>query len=146
MGLWWTRWIWSFDLRGQHCLSSTGATKIYINLDIPENNEIIQSYESSSDGVTMIAGKLPPKLTTHEQMITNRKKISDLISMQPPKIKNNVVMVTLLAGIQEVQNKLGWYYFSCENCKRKLEKSGSVYRCDSCNRISVFLIRAYQPS
>ncbi|KAF5751371.1 hypothetical protein HS088_TW02G00384 [Tripterygium wilfordii] len=56
MGLWWTRWIWSFDLRGQHCLSSTGATKIYINLDIPENNEIIQSYESSSDGKDNIGG------------------------------------------------------------------------------------------
>ncbi|XP_038701879.1 replication protein A 70 kDa DNA-binding subunit D-like [Tripterygium wilfordii] len=128
---------------GQHYLSSTGATKFYINLDIPESKSLLESRGSKSVDLTMFAPNTT-RLSIQDQMESNRKNIYELTSMLPPKNVNNIVVVTLCAEIVEVQNKLGWYYFSCENCKRKLEKSDNVYRCEPCHRDSVFPNTSYK--
>ncbi|KAF5730752.1 replication factor A protein 1-like isoform X2 [Tripterygium wilfordii] len=98
---------------GEYSLSTTSSTKIYINLDIAETEQLISRDEQQE--VHTIENQRPPQLPLAEQMSLNRKTLKELTTISMADVQNSPLIVTTFATIQTIYNKYGWYYLSCEN-------------------------------
>ncbi|CAN1159655.1 hypothetical protein LINPERHAP2_LOCUS22845 [Linum perenne] len=99
-------------------LSSTGATKIYLNLDIPE----AQSLKSLN------GGKKPLAISNTIQMVT----FKDLDGLKKdPGNKGKIYKIQ--CTIKDVDH--GWFYWGCANdaCLRRVEEGSENFICAFCN-------------
>ncbi|CAN1339881.1 Replication protein A 70 kDa DNA-binding subunit C [Linum perenne] len=99
-------------------LSSTGATKIYLNLDIPE----AQSLKSLN------GGKKPLAISNTIQMVTF--KDLDVLKKDPG---NKGKIYKIQCTIKDVDH--GWFYWGCANdaCLRRVEEGSENFICAFCN-------------
>ncbi|XP_038707346.1 uncharacterized protein LOC120002658 [Tripterygium wilfordii] len=86
---------------GEICLSSTSASKTYVNIDTQETREILAIFGMDQSSFMLLDAKIPSSLPLEQQMTENRKTINELTTMEPTKENNNSVIVTLEAMISE---------------------------------------------
>ncbi|XP_065632142.1 uncharacterized protein LOC112008489 isoform X2 [Quercus suber] len=109
--------------KGEYHLSSTCATKLYINLDIPEVTRVRDKLHNTIKGSPRVAdGELP---------LHDRKTIAELKDLEWNS-KTQDMVVTCQAKIVNVNNRCGWYYNACHKCKKKVKPSKGVLWCEHC--------------
>ncbi|OMO60132.1 Nucleic acid-binding protein [Corchorus capsularis] len=130
-------------------LSSSSATKVYVNPDIPEAEEIRQRFRtafftvlllhcwSRSFGVNLLA----PEHTSQSLASTNAKDavILELLYLTLEKAQGQKFRVE--AEVTEVDTTNGWYYESCPDCHLKLPPAkGGGYSCTQHGRVTPKLV------
>ncbi|XP_065618050.1 uncharacterized protein LOC112024440 [Quercus suber] len=100
------------SFRGDYQLSSTFATKLYVNLDIPEVAEIRNKYTTMDINVKEILPKGLLKVQDGELALQNKKTVAEIKDLEwNPETKD--LLVTCNAKIININNKYGWYYVAC---------------------------------
>ncbi|KAK9987747.1 hypothetical protein SO802_027986 [Lithocarpus litseifolius] len=116
---------------GKFSLSSTSATKIYLNLEIPEVAEIIDRNGKKHDPIQEIP-KIHAKQFSEEDFSSNNMKtIPELkcIEWDPAKQYVNCYCV---ATISNIDTTMGWYYISCVLCGKKVKPQSGSFWCAKC--------------
>nr|POF10007.1 hypothetical protein CFP56_39955 [Quercus suber] len=92
--------------RGDYQLSSTFATKLYVNLDIPEVAEIRNKYTTMDINVKEILPKGLLKVQDGELALQNKKTVAEIKDLEwNPETKD--LLVTCNAKIININNKYG---------------------------------------
>ncbi|XP_050263852.1 aldehyde dehydrogenase 1-like [Quercus robur] len=125
--------------RGQYQLSSTFATKLYINLDIPEVAEMRNKYSTKDINIKDILPKGLPKIQDAEMALHNKKTVAEIKNLEWNSETKNL-MVTCNAKIININNKYGWYYVACFICKTKVKQVKGVLWCERCKNEPKFVI------
>ncbi|KAF3957186.1 hypothetical protein CMV_017780 [Castanea mollissima] len=102
------------SFRGEYQLSSTFATKLYVNLDIPEVAKIRNKYTTMN--------------ITNLEWNSNTKDL----------------LLTCNAKIININNKYGWYYVACLICKTKVKQVNGVLWCERCKNQPKFAVPSYR--
>ncbi|KAL0008392.1 hypothetical protein SO802_009894 [Lithocarpus litseifolius] len=129
---------------GDYQLSSTFATKLYVNLDIPEVAEIRNRLNSRMDiYVKEIQPKGLLKVQDGELALHNRKTIAEIKDLEwNSETKDS--LVTCNANIINIYNKYGWYYVACLICKTKVKQVKGVLWCECCKNEPKFAVPSYR--
>ncbi|VFQ81188.1 unnamed protein product [Cuscuta campestris] len=113
-------------------LSSTTATKIYLDLDIDEVVALKNKSSSSPRGhiiQPLIIEK--QELDTHA-VLSNLKTIGELLEITKTDFKDGT-LIFCVATIYDIHNNNGWYYNSC-GCKGMIKAYGQSFWCKKCNK------------
>ncbi|XP_048532768.1 uncharacterized protein LOC125511590 isoform X2 [Triticum urartu] len=114
----------------EYSLSSTGATKVYIDLDIPETAELQTRYCLEDD---IIEETGPEAQAIQEQMLYNRKTLREITEIAYEYEKQEK-FYTAEATIKSIDTSDEWYYIGCGKCNKKLQKEGNHFYCPKCEK------------
>ncbi|KAF3950252.1 hypothetical protein CMV_023964 [Castanea mollissima] len=128
--------------RGDYQLSSTFATKLYVNLDIPEVAEIRNKYTTMDITVKDILPKELPKAQDGELALHNKKTVAKIKDLEWNS-KTKDLLVTCNAKIININNKYGWYYVACLIRKTKVKQVKGVLCCERCKNQPKFAVPSY---
>ncbi|KAL4599794.1 hypothetical protein ACB092_11G152200 [Castanea dentata] len=131
------------SFRGEYQLSSTFATKLYVNLDIPEVAEIRNKYTTMNITVKDILPKELPKPQDEELALHNKKTVAEIKSLEWNSNTKDL-LVTCNAKIIDINNKYGWYYVACLICKTKVKQVKGVLWCERCKNQRKFAVPSYR--
>ncbi|KAL0009125.1 hypothetical protein SO802_010627 [Lithocarpus litseifolius] len=116
---------------GKFSLSSTSATKIYLNLEIPEVAEIIDRNGKKHDPTQEIP-KIHAKQFSEEDFSSNNMKtIPELKCIEWDPAKQDV-NCNCVATISNIDTTMGWYYISCVLCGKKVKPQSGSFWCAKC--------------
>ncbi|XP_030969013.1 replication protein A 70 kDa DNA-binding subunit A-like isoform X2 [Quercus lobata] len=127
--------------RGQYQLSSTFATKLYVNLNIPEVAEMRNNTKDIN--VKDILPKGLPKIQDAELALHNKKTVVEIKNLEW-NLETKNLMVTCNAKIININNKYGWYYVACLICKTKVKQVKGVLWCERCKNEPKFAVPSYR--
>ncbi|XP_056699668.1 replication protein A 70 kDa DNA-binding subunit B [Spinacia oleracea] len=128
---------------GNYQLNSTGGTKIYINLDIPE----VQHFKKEMVDVPLqeiVRIEVAQPESLEEAMIKNRKTIKELQQLYMEGEENEEIMntYTCVAQISFIHDQeCGWMYTSCNNCKSRVDEN---QYCNKCQVVPEYPIDRYR--
>ncbi|KAL0000439.1 hypothetical protein SO802_014220, partial [Lithocarpus litseifolius] len=125
--------------RGDYQLSSTFATKLYVNLDIPKVAEMRNKYSTMDINVKEILPKALPKVQDGELALHNKKTVAEIKNLEWNS-ETKDLLVTCNAKIININNKYGWYYVACLICKTKVKQVKGVLWCERCKNEPKFAI------
>ncbi|XP_077237300.1 replication protein A 70 kDa DNA-binding subunit B-like [Tasmannia lanceolata] len=112
---------------GNLSLSSTNATKFYRNLGIPKVLDFKKSVANAKEILQSI--ELPRKsLAADSELVEKNKRTVRLV----------------LDFIKESEQKYRWYYFSCNNCRKKCDHLSPYYWCPTCEKKVNFPLKRYR--
>nr|CAD1829071.1 unnamed protein product [Ananas comosus var. bracteatus] len=100
-------------------LSTCSASKIYINLQIPEVTQFVDRLQPMSTSIQRINTSQQQSISPQEEILANRKNIAGLLSLDLPTSQN--IKFTCEATIAEVDTSFGWWYKACYNCKSAIK-------------------------
>ncbi|XP_050254903.1 uncharacterized protein LOC126700757 [Quercus robur] len=127
--------------RGEHYLSSTSATKVYINLEIPETTTLIDRNVEKTE-IEGIPLQFKQQISVEKRITQNRRTIKQMTSLEWTSNDQENVF-TCLATIENIENNFGWYYIGCAKCNKKV-KSENDFWCSHCKSNSNFPIPRYK--
>ncbi|XP_075636556.1 replication protein A 70 kDa DNA-binding subunit D-like [Castanea sativa] len=130
-------------MTGDYQLSSTFATKLYVNLDIPEVAEIRNKYTTMDITVKDILPKGLPKAQDGELALHNKKTVVEIKDLEWNS-KTKDLLVTCNAKIININNKYGWYYVACLICKTKVKQVKGILWCERCKNQPKFAVPSYR--
>ncbi|KAL0009547.1 hypothetical protein SO802_011049 [Lithocarpus litseifolius] len=127
--------------RGEHYLSSTSATKVYINLEIPETATLINRNveKTKIEGIPL---QFKQEISVEKRITQNRRTIKQITSLEWTSDDQENVF-TCLATIENIEKNFGWYYIGCAKCNKKV-KSENNFWCSHCKSNSNFPIPRIQ--
>ncbi|KAL4598102.1 hypothetical protein ACB092_11G035100 [Castanea dentata] len=131
------------SFRGEYQLSSTFATKLYVNLDIPEVAEIRNKYTTMNITVKDLLPKGLPKPQDEELALHNKKTVAEIKNLEWNSNTKDL-LVTCNAKIININNKYGWYYVACLICKTKVKQVNGVLWCERCKNQPKFAVPSYR--
>ncbi|KAM3685740.1 hypothetical protein ACJW31_11G140800 [Castanea mollissima] len=131
------------SFRGEYQLSSTFATKLYVNLDIPEVAEIRNKYTTMNITVKDILPKELPKPQDEELGLHNKKTVAEIKNLEWNSNTKDL-LVTCNAKIININNKYGWYYVACLICKTKVKQVKGALWCERCKNQPKFAVPSYR--
>lgn len=117
----------------EYLLSSTGATRVYIDLDIPETNELQRRYCLQDDMVEEIEPEAHLQGTIQEQMLYNRRTLKEITEITYESEKQEKFYTTE-AMIKSIDTSDEWYYIGCRKCNKKVQKQGNHFYCPKCEK------------
>ncbi|KAE8787748.1 hypothetical protein D1007_38213 [Hordeum vulgare] len=117
----------------EYSLSSTGATRVYIDLDIPETNELQRRYCLQDDMVEEIEPEAHLQGTIQEQMLYNRRTLKEITKITYESEKQEKFYTTE-AMIKSIDTSDEWYYIGCRKCNKKVQKQGNHFYCPKCEK------------
>lgn len=117
----------------EYLLSSTGATRVYIDLDIPETNELQRRYCLQDDMVEEIQPEAHLQGTIQEQMLYNRRTLKEITEITYESEKQEKFYTTE-AMIKSIDTSDEWYYIGCRKCNKKVQKQGNHFYCPKCEK------------
>ncbi|GMY20742.1 replication protein A 70 kDa DNA-binding subunit A-like [Fagus crenata] len=131
--------------RGDYNLSSTSATKIYIKLEIPEVERLLDNilHNTTVSKVKEIMVERPLKVSDRELHLHNRKTVAEIKEMEWNS-ETKEIFVTCIAKIINVNNRFGWYYIACIICKTKVKPTKSFLWCERCKAEPKFAVPSYR--
>ncbi|KAL0010127.1 hypothetical protein SO802_005235, partial [Lithocarpus litseifolius] len=129
--------------RGDYQLSSTFATKLYVNLDIPKVAEMRNKYSTMDINVKEILPKALPKVQDGELALHNKKTVAEIKNLEWNS-ETKDLLVTCNAKIININNKYGWYYVACLICKTKVKQVKGVLWCERCKNEPKFAVPSYR--
>ncbi|KAJ1385659.1 hypothetical protein SESBI_41490 [Sesbania bispinosa] len=118
------------EFRGELSISTSRSTNIYVNIDIPESNELIQSFKDSSD--EPIVGNF--EVSKDGVCPKTVKTIAELLSMASLKSNTNDVYCCA-ATVNDILLKNGWNYVCCPHCKKKADRTTTNFSCQHCHKV-----------
>ncbi|XP_021864717.1 uncharacterized protein [Spinacia oleracea] len=128
----------SSPYKGNYQLNSTGGTKIYINLDIPE----VQHFKKDMVDVPLqaiVRIEVTQPESLEEAMTKNRKTIKELQHLYMEEEEENKDFkdtYTCVAQISFIHDQeYGWMYTSCNNCKSRVDANQYYNKMSSRPRI-----------
>ncbi|KAL0003891.1 hypothetical protein SO802_011452 [Lithocarpus litseifolius] len=127
--------------RGEHYLSSTSATKVYINLEIPETATLIDRNVEKTE-IEGIPLQFKQEISIAKRITQNRRTIKQITSLEWTSDDQENVF-TCLAKIENIEKNFGWYYIGCAKCNKKV-KSENDFWCSHCKSNSNFPIPRYR--
>ncbi|KAF9625774.1 hypothetical protein IFM89_026914 [Coptis chinensis] len=111
---------------GTYSLSTTSATKIYQDSEIPEFTVL----KNSPMEVEIQEEQMKTSKTTEEVLTQNRRCLSE-ITNSVTDLFSDEKYFTCKASITKVMHENGWYYNACpnSNCGKKLNMNAGGYDC-----------------
>ncbi|KAK4593214.1 hypothetical protein RGQ29_017377 [Quercus rubra] len=132
------------QLSGEYNLSSTSGTRVYIDLDIPETTEFKDQLVENNQPIVQMPKQFKPQLTIEEEMNINRTTISEIKKIMWDS-DNKETIFTCQGKIINIDiDHSGWYFISCEVCRRKVKSREEFFWCDNCNKKACFPITRYR--
>ncbi|XP_038685651.1 replication protein A 70 kDa DNA-binding subunit B-like [Tripterygium wilfordii] len=131
------------SFRGETTLSSTSATKIYLNLDIPEVHKFHSNMSYPSE-VTILDDLRDSEMPIALIPQNNQKTISELISLD--KKTNMGKKFTTVGSITEIDASRGWWYNACPKCKVGINSYEGKLSCNKCGPTAKLPIPWYKVS
>ncbi|XP_038691951.1 replication protein A 70 kDa DNA-binding subunit E-like isoform X3 [Tripterygium wilfordii] len=119
--------------RAQTTLSSTSATKIYINLEIEEVQKFRQSLSYPNE-VTFLETSVRHGIGSAEDSMMENKTISALLSLNT--ISDKSKQFSCEATITKVDASRGWWYNACAKCKAGISNYNGLLTCRKCGPIA----------
>ncbi|VAH05642.1 unnamed protein product [Triticum turgidum subsp. durum] len=110
-----------------------GATKVYIDLDIPETAELQTRYCLEDDIIEETGPEAHLQGTIQEQMLYNRKTLREITEIAYESEKQEK-FYTAEATIKSIDTSDEWYYIGCGKCNKKLQKEGNHFYCPKCEK------------
>ncbi|KAF9623792.1 hypothetical protein IFM89_005299, partial [Coptis chinensis] len=101
------------DIRAEYVLSSTFATKLYLNLQIPP---------------VPLQTKLLLRESPQTVASQNKKTLSEIIAAINDD-SSQEMHFTVEAAISKILLDKGWSYIACPHCRKTLDKTISGYKC-----------------
>lgn len=117
-------------------LRTTNASKVYLDIQIPETKEIINRHCTEDVFPTMMEVDVSTKGTIEEQMFYNRKSLREIIELRYSDVKTKEYVCTTKAIIEDIIEEKGWWYMACISCFCATKKQLDNYVCKSCNKIA----------
>ncbi|XP_044393049.1 uncharacterized protein [Triticum aestivum] len=117
----------------EYSLSSTGATRVYIDLDIPETNELQTRYCLQDDMVEEIEPEAHLQGTIQEQVLYNRRTLKEITEITYESEKQEK-FYTAEAMIKSINTSHEWYYIGCRKCNKKVQKQGNHFYYPKCEK------------
>ncbi|XP_044367394.1 replication protein A 70 kDa DNA-binding subunit B [Triticum aestivum] len=114
------------------CLKSTSATRIYIDLDIPEAQELLERDSTQVTLPKMMSIDRSNQGTLEEQMFYKRRTLQELTKMRHENRQDQDFVFTTIATVDRLQENIQWWYMSCDNCPKMVIKETDKYYCKSC--------------
>ncbi|KAI3837721.1 hypothetical protein MKW92_052768 [Papaver armeniacum] len=117
---------------GKASLSSTNATKIYFDVDIPE---VLHIKERSSHRTPPREITLPSRAgyyPANQSIADSRKSIAELFKTKWESGYNALNKKICRAKALGISTDKGWYYLGCHNCTTKLVGHVGDHWCPSC--------------
>ncbi|XVF85467.1 hypothetical protein PTKIN_Ptkin17bG0120300 [Pterospermum kingtungense] len=115
------------SLRGELYVASCSATKIYIDLDIPETRQLKQMHENERIKVEILPPYNECRQAAANTQETREATIADLLSFKPETIHN--VKFSCQAKVIDVDPSTGWFYNACNQCYKSLHPRGQSFHC-----------------
>ncbi|OAY75938.1 Replication protein A 70 kDa DNA-binding subunit B, partial [Ananas comosus] len=112
-------------------LSTCSASRLYLNLEIPEVLQFesnLRSKQTSVVPILHIESDDKPLLSPLEQTVQNRKTIAELISPNLPEEQG--AGYTCKANLLTIDTTYGWWYKACYDCKGAVKDYGDAFWCD----------------
>ncbi|XP_062165074.1 uncharacterized protein LOC133871663 [Alnus glutinosa] len=130
--------------RGEYNLSSTTATRVYINLKIPEVARVLDKLNNVTvSEVKELKIDRPPMIPDEELALRNRKTVAEIKKMEwKPETKE--ILITCLCKVNRIDNKFEWYYIGCLTCKTKVKLIGGSFWCERCKAEPKFSVPTYR--
>ncbi|KAM0931379.1 hypothetical protein ACQ4PT_000408 [Festuca glaucescens] len=113
-------------------LRTTNASKIYLDLEIPETKQIINRHCTVDTFPTMIEVDASMQGTVEQQMFYNRKTLREITELR----YSDEYICTTKATIDDIISDRDWWYMACIRCYCATKKESTNYVCKSCNEIA----------
>ncbi|KAM7257779.1 hypothetical protein ACFE04_013520 [Oxalis oulophora] len=123
--------------RDELSLNSTTNTKIYINLPTHETADISKRYENDKREVRELPSQEISLADIERRMFNNRLTLQQIMDIKWQSPEQNKIY-TVIASIDQIDDKNGWCYIACEVCMRKLKEDGDNFTCNICRRSSKY--------
>ncbi|CAL4993475.1 unnamed protein product [Urochloa decumbens] len=117
----------------EYSLSSTSATKIYIDLKIPQTTKIQKSYSAQENIIEERICESHLKGTLEEQMLYNRRTLQEITEIICES-DNQEKFYTAKATIRSINTADEWYYIGCDVCNKKVVKTDNNLYCSKCEK------------
>ncbi|KAK2430300.1 replication protein A 70 kDa DNA-binding subunit B [Trifolium repens] len=124
--------------QGDLSLNSSSSTKIYVNIDIPEAAELIQSFKS-----TNVLHSSANAILTNSAILDKTRTISEILSSAVSG-SNTAAVFNCVATVDEILDKNGWYYVSCPKCKKSASAAETHFKCEFCHESVDYPITRYR--
>ncbi|KAK2385286.1 replication protein A 70 kDa DNA-binding subunit B [Trifolium repens] len=124
--------------QGDLSLNSSSSTKIYVNIDIPEAAELIQSFKS-----TNVLHPSANASLTNSAILDKTRTISEILSSAVSG-SNTAAVFNCVATVDEIFDKNGWYYVSCPKCKKSASAAETHFKCEFCHESVDYPITRYR--
>ncbi|KAK2361250.1 replication protein A 70 kDa DNA-binding subunit B [Trifolium repens] len=125
--------------QGDLSLNSSSSTKIYVNIDIPEAAELIQSFRS-----TNVLHPSANASLTNSPSLDKTRTISEILSFAVSRSNKVSNFSCCVATVDEIFDKNGWYYVSCPNCKKSASAAETHFKCELCHESVDYPITRYR--
>ncbi|KAF9605114.1 hypothetical protein IFM89_014105 [Coptis chinensis] len=117
----------------KYFLNSTSATKIYVNLEIPEVLELQNSSTFKERNISMLQASSSVEHNMKDRSLRNRKTLSQILQMLNGDSVGQVFTCTAI--INDIVHDYAPFYKSCTKigCRKKVIDKGDHYWCNNCN-------------
>ncbi|WCJ44121.1 hypothetical protein M5689_024811 [Euphorbia peplus] len=116
--------------KGEYCLPSTSATKMYVDLDIDEASEFKQSSSNAEEEVQVMEPD-QTHVSNEEIIVKARKALAEVHLMRQhnvPEVKKFSVVV----DVEDIDPTFGWCYIACDVCSKKVIRKEDYLWCTIC--------------
>ncbi|ONK58670.1 uncharacterized protein A4U43_C09F15460 [Asparagus officinalis] len=133
--------IFVTNFRGNNSVSSSTATKIYVNITEQRVLELSQRYMESKTQMQLI--ETPINYKSKQKLLeTPSASLSDLILFNDPETAEEYFFICNVR-INTIMDNQKWRYRGCPNCFRKTIDAGDTFWCAKCD-IEVFAENSYR--
>ncbi|KAF9588849.1 hypothetical protein IFM89_016787 [Coptis chinensis] len=117
----------------KYFLNSTSATKIYVNLEIPEVLELQNSSTFKERNISLLQASSSVERNMKDRYLRNRKTLSQILQMLNRDSVGQVFTCTTI--INDIVHDYAPFYKSCTKigCRKKVIDKGDHYWCNNCN-------------
>nr|CAD1836026.1 unnamed protein product [Ananas comosus var. bracteatus] len=113
-------------------LSTSSASRLYIELEIPEVTDFLHKIQEPVDRIQRTENKQQATISPQEEMHINRKKIADLLYLEETEIQN--AKFTCEVTLKSIDCSYGWWYRACYECKSAIKSYADAFWCRQCGK------------
>ncbi|XP_020082816.1 replication protein A 70 kDa DNA-binding subunit B-like [Ananas comosus] len=113
-------------------LSTSSASRLYIELEIPEVTDFLHKIQEPVDRIQRTENKQQATISPQEEMHINRKKIADLLHLEETEIQN--AKFTCEVTLKSIDCSYGWWYRACYECKSAIKSYADAFWCRQCGK------------
>ncbi|ONK65015.1 uncharacterized protein A4U43_C07F32590 [Asparagus officinalis] len=121
-------------LIGNNTVSSSSASRVYINIDDPKVKDLSQRYLNDSEELLQIIPTPVNYSADQPQLIkATNGTLNDLLFFNDPRTSNEYYFIceVIIIGIIE---HMKWRYSGCPDCSKKSLIAGNSFWCEKCNK------------
>ncbi|XP_027118698.2 replication protein A 70 kDa DNA-binding subunit B-like [Coffea arabica] len=121
------------QFRGSYYLSSTTATRVYMNLNISEVADYLNCIDSTAPQTIEVLHPPKTREAIQQLMFKNRKFLSEIYQIMAG-VQTEELVYTSKVTILKVDFNSQLHYKACPKFQRKVTLEGSNFVCNACNQ------------